>query len=280
MAWQTPKTDWTPADGVADVDFNRIEGNIVHLAAQAPSGYLFGLTLSNTVADLNNDIDIAAGEARDSGNSVTLVLASALTKRSDAAWAAGSGNGGMDTGTKPVSSTLHVWLIRRPDTGVVDALFSISATNPTMPTNYNQRRRIGSVLTDGSGNIRRFMQRDDRFLLSTVVTDLAVLDQGTTSVLRTLTVPNGIYVVALMYIWVFHSSQASAMLITSPDLTDEAATYGRCNSHSTQIYNGDSHGLIEVETNLTRQVRSVSSHGSTRLTVGTRGWIDTRGRLA
>lgn len=28
MAWQTPKTDWGPADGVRDSDFNRIEENI------------------------------------------------------------------------------------------------------------------------------------------------------------------------------------------------------------------------------------------------------------
>ena len=28
MAWQTPKVDWAPEDGVLDADFNRIEGNI------------------------------------------------------------------------------------------------------------------------------------------------------------------------------------------------------------------------------------------------------------
>lgn len=31
MVWITPKTDWEPANGVADVDLNRIEGNIEHL---------------------------------------------------------------------------------------------------------------------------------------------------------------------------------------------------------------------------------------------------------
>lgn len=31
MVWVTPKTDWEPANGVADVDLNRIEGNIEHL---------------------------------------------------------------------------------------------------------------------------------------------------------------------------------------------------------------------------------------------------------
>lgn len=31
MAWQTPKVDWAPEDGVLDADFNRIEGNIQDL---------------------------------------------------------------------------------------------------------------------------------------------------------------------------------------------------------------------------------------------------------
>lgn len=31
MAWQTPKLNWTPADGVRDTDFNRIEGNLLEL---------------------------------------------------------------------------------------------------------------------------------------------------------------------------------------------------------------------------------------------------------
>lgn len=37
MAWQTPKTDWTPADGVADADLNRIEGNLA-TATHEPEG--------------------------------------------------------------------------------------------------------------------------------------------------------------------------------------------------------------------------------------------------
>jgi microcystin-dependent protein len=37
MAWQTPKTDWTPADGVTDADLNRIEGNLA-TATHEPEG--------------------------------------------------------------------------------------------------------------------------------------------------------------------------------------------------------------------------------------------------
>jgi len=35
MAWQTPKTNWTSADGVSDADMNRIEGNIALLRQAA-----------------------------------------------------------------------------------------------------------------------------------------------------------------------------------------------------------------------------------------------------
>ena len=31
MAWQTPKTDWSSADGVRDTDMNRIESNALEL---------------------------------------------------------------------------------------------------------------------------------------------------------------------------------------------------------------------------------------------------------
>jgi len=35
MAWQTPKTDWTSADGVTDADLNRIEGNINYIEKES-----------------------------------------------------------------------------------------------------------------------------------------------------------------------------------------------------------------------------------------------------
>jgi hypothetical protein len=113
---------------------------------RASTGYLYGLTISNNVSDATNDIDIAAGEAAsDAATPLLLVLGSSLTKRLDAAWAAGTGNGGLDTGAI-ANTSYHIWLIQRSDTGVVDALFSASATAPTMPTNYDRKRRIGSIV--------------------------------------------------------------------------------------------------------------------------------------
>ncbi|MBD9456007.1 hypothetical protein IB244_31560, partial [Rhizobium sp. RHZ02] len=100
----------------------------------AIQGALYGLTLSNNAGDATNDIDIAVGMATTDSTTDprTMALASALTKRLDAAWAVGTNQGGLDTGSVG-DNTYHVFLIQRSDTGVVDVLFSLSATSPTMP---------------------------------------------------------------------------------------------------------------------------------------------------
>lgn len=128
-------------------------------------GHIFGLTLSNNSTDSNNDIDIAIGEAASDDTSPALIiLSSTITKRLDASWSVGTGNGGLDTGSKTNSTWYYVWLIRRSDTGVVDVLFSASPTTPTMPTNYNQKRRIGFVFVNSSGNIDPFVQFGDTYI--------------------------------------------------------------------------------------------------------------------
>jgi hypothetical protein len=113
------------------------------LAAGAATGKsIYGLTYANNVGDATNDIDVATGGAMDSTGAYFILLASALTKRLDAAWAVGTNQGGLDTGSIG-NSDYYIWLIARSDTGVVDVLFSLSSTAPTMPTNYDFKRLIG-----------------------------------------------------------------------------------------------------------------------------------------
>ena len=125
-----------------------------------PKNHITGLVLSNDT-DTDHDINITAGEARDSTDAQDITLASEITKQIDSAWSVGDDAGGMDTGS--VGNTTHyfVWLIKRSDTGVVDALFSTSFSSPTMPTNYDYKRLVGWVLTDGSSNILGFRSIGD-----------------------------------------------------------------------------------------------------------------------
>jgi hypothetical protein len=135
-----------------------------------------GLICSND-SDASHDVAISVGGVRDATNTVNMSLAAILTKRIDAAWAVGDNNGGLDGtessgGTPDASTMYYIWLIERSDTGVVDALYSESPTSPTMPTNYDYKRLIGSVLTDGSNNILPFTQTGDYFRYTTPVDDV------------------------------------------------------------------------------------------------------------
>lgn len=149
------------------VQFGNISGNPALPASDAsalfnvpasalPRSYISGLVLANNSGAPTTSVDISVGVARDSGNTYDLSLTSTLTKRINATWAVGSTNGGLDTGSVATSTWYYVWLIRRSDTGVVDALFSTSATSPTMPANYDAKRLLGSIKTDGSSNILAF----------------------------------------------------------------------------------------------------------------------------
>ena len=151
----------------AKIAANAVTEAKLDAAAAIQTNQIGGLKTSNGT-DTTHDIDIAVGAARDGGDAVNIVLASALTKQIDAAWAVGTNAGGLDGtesvgGTPDASTMYYIWLIRRSDTGVVDALFSESATGPTMPTNYDQKRLIGVVKTDGSANIIQYTQSGDYF---------------------------------------------------------------------------------------------------------------------
>lgn len=242
-----------------------------------PLGIVDGLVLSNNVSDANNDIDIAAGKAVDGGGTENIVLSLAITKRLDAAWTVGTNQGGLDTGAKANSTFYHVWLIKRIDTGVVDVLFSTSATAPTMPTSYTKKRRIGAVRTDGSGNILAFSQFGDEFLLSSLVADVNAETASATAGLKTLTVPTGLKVGAILSLRSSYVSSGTFILVTSPDQADQAASATACTAtvQSAATANGS---MMNVRTNTSGQVRLRSSGTGATNYIITYGWVDPRGK--
>jgi hypothetical protein len=258
-------------------------------ATALPRSYLAGYGLANNATDATNDIDIAVGAARDDGNAANIVLASALTKQLDAAWAVGTNAGLLDTGAV-ANNTYHLFAIRRPDTGVVDILASLSPTSPTMPTNYTQKRRIGSILRTAGANVA-FAQDGDLFQRNASVLDVAALNPGSSAVTRTLSVPTGINLLAQMQVVLFDSTNAtspSSAYISDLAVSDEAPTHGT--TALADVITGDDAGADDangavfrsVRTNTSAQVRSRVGGGSTSVTLGIRtfGWIDRRGRDA
>lgn len=244
----------------------------VHIERRA--GSIRGLLLSNSAIDAANDIDIAPGSARDSGDTSDLVLPVGITKRLDAAWQAGTDNGGLDAGVKAPSTGYHAFLVGKEGTDDADVIFSTSAINPVLPVGWDARRRIGSFMTDASGNIRPFHQAGGWFTYR----DQTPSDGGsinlTTTVLQRLSVPLGVKFECQLFV-ITSSAPATPgwMLVRDPEsgIPPTVGTgYGvyyrnaqvegfsmRCfTDHSGQVYLKDDtvNGYVQV------QVRSYFDH--------------------
>lgn len=250
-----------------------------------PPGWLNGLTLSNGT-DSDHDIDIAAGKTRDGGDAANLVLSAAITKQIDATWAVGDDAGGMESGTSVSTNTWYsMWLIRRSDTGVVDALFSDDASSPTMPTDYDQKRRIGWVRTDASSNIIGFVQNGDRVRYTapgTVGLDESNLSVSASEATATLDFcpPS---VEGILNVGVTATERASVWVY--PTTVDSAAV----DIEASVLPNvgGDGNGAgqpftvnmeVRVDVDASRQIHLRSEAASRTVDIQVMGWTDTRGQ--
>lgn len=233
-------------------------------------GSIYGLTLSNDISTPNTVIDIASGKARDIGDTANMILGSAMTKALNALWVAGTGNGGLDTGSNGSSTWYHVWLIRRSDTQMVDALFSTSATTPTMPTSYDSKRRIGAIKTDGSGNILAFYQvpgTGQFFWKGSQPRDISAATISTTPTLTTMgSVPLGIKARGRFLIV---PSGTANLIVTDPDLGVPPDT-------TLSVLIAPQWNIVDIWTNTTQQLYVSSAVGTPTLSVWTQGWIDFR----
>lgn len=208
--------------------YQRANGNTIAGTASTNRGYISGLTYLNGDGagggDQTNDITIAAGCAVDSTNSTLMTLSAAITKQLDATWAVGSGAGGLDAGSIG-NSDYYIHLIQRTDTNVVDALFSLSPTAPTLPTNYTLSRLIGFIKrvsaaivilktyeTDGGGI-------DQRWTTPTLDIDSTALT--TARLASAVKVPLNFSTTALLRIFLTSLGGAN-VVIQCPDETDAA----------------------------------------------------------
>lgn len=125
--------------------------------------YVNGLQLTNDATTPNTVFNVAAGACRDSTNINDIVISSSV-----AVSTARVGVRGLDVGAIAASSLYAVYAIGSsanqlgngqpysayPGTVVISADF----TKPVLPFGYDMYRRIGTIATDGSSNIRTFAQ--------------------------------------------------------------------------------------------------------------------------
>jgi hypothetical protein len=242
------------------------------VAPGLPAGNLFGMATANNAVDAVNDIDIAAGIARDSTGTVT-ITGTAMTKRLDAAWAAGTNQGGLDTGAKANNTWYHLFAIAKAGGADPDYLFSTSPTAPTLPASYTAFRRIWSVRTDGAGAILPYLQYGDLCSWTTLPADFNATVGAPSTI--TLQVPPIAGVIANLQGLAMHASIVGTNVYI--ERVGQAAN-GNGPAARTQVANVWAHYRTSVPVNGSGQIRAEASQTNTLLTVCTESYLDRRGR--
>lgn len=258
-------------------------GGSLNLSVTLPKNYLTGMQLSNGT-DADHDIDITAGECRGSDDDEDIVL-SAITKRGDATWVAGTGNGGLSSSLTALAANTWYHVIAGNVGGSGDVGFDTDVAGANLVTDHSFTavRRIGSFLTDGTtpGNIIGFWQNGDDFGWTDPSQDYSA-DPGTSEVSTTLTVPTGVSVRA--------SLAAYQQIVLSGNVSGRTAIYhpDTAGAATDAILAGDTPGgsglggrsaaNIWVRTNTSAQVQHISEANVGTLTLITMGWMDDRGR--
>jgi hypothetical protein len=235
------------------------------------------------------EVQVGVGSTIDSTDTVNMILSSVITKQIDATWDAGDDAGGMNDGEAVGNDTwYHVFLLSTAGGADVDMGFDtdVDATNlladaAVIAAGLTKYRRLGSVLTDGNGDIILFAQMGDTFLWDVPPEDRNNANPGTNAVLAGLSIPLGIQTEAKISFKLKDTSPVAttAALITSPDQADSAA--------SGTVYDLTV-GADSFRDAISKNVRSDSSSqiryrvnnsdAGVSVIIMTHGWIDPRGK--
>jgi hypothetical protein len=109
---------------------------------------VFGLQLAWASA---TTLTVAAGQARDSANKNDIILDTGVTIDGTV-----NGVNGLDTGSLQNTAWYYVYLIGSSLNAQKPACLLSLSTTPALPYGYDNYRRIGAVLTDGSAHFLLF----------------------------------------------------------------------------------------------------------------------------
>lgn len=234
-------------------------------------------TISNGT-DTAHDIDFGAGNIGDSTGSQIIKLASVLTKQIDAAWAEGTNLGGLFSGTVAANTGYHCFLIVKDSDGTIDGGFDTSFSAANIPIGYTSFRRIGSVVTNSSSDIRNFIQNGDDFKLLSPVQMFGGGPVGSTSSFVTFPCPPNMEARYSVY-FDLGTNGTGYYIINDPNQTDIAASatnfvvVAQLTAGSSE-WAGSVTDTVFVDSSRRARHRASSASNSTFLL--SHGWIDQR----
>lgn len=247
-----------------------------------PNDYISGFALTNNGTTA---YDIAVGQAMDSTNTSNIIF-SAITAKSQSAWAAGSTVGGKLSAAAMANNTWYYWYsIYKTVDGTADVGFDVSNSAPTLPSGYSKFRYIGARKTQAASTSWETMtQHGDQVKFSTPpALDVSTIASTSPRTLVTVNVP------AVRVEWIGNvqasvvGTQTQIVLFTDPSDTDVAPGNGATPLGS--IGFGQASGVTQTTigqvrcwTNTSAQVGARPTIGGGNLFIQTVGFIDPRGK--
>lgn len=263
-----------------------------NIPGRLPRGYIDGCEISNGT-DATNDINIAAGVCRDSTNAVNMTVPALSGKQLDANWAAGGSAGMRNSAVGIANGTYHIYAVRTAASETADIYAHTSTTVSTVLTalqaetggsSYVYARRIGSILRE-SGAIVPVVQVGDEVRRKTRVRTIAATESGTSAVTRTLAVPTGIVVQAIVDVTGTRGSNGGSAVYLLTTAIEETNSTPSSSIFSTMISGTSSDGQhfggrLLVRTNTSGQIRTRRSNSASDSDdyIFDCGWIDLRGK--
>jgi hypothetical protein len=249
--------------------------------------YIAGYTLANDGTNPTTTLGIGDGQAADSTNAAYITRATAMTKLIKtqggttcvATWVAGTGNCGMIAAVAN-DTWYHVFAILNG--GNADVYFDTSITAANKPAGTTAFRRIGSILTDGSGNIIPFIQKGDEFYWNPPLVALnASAAAAATTIPVVLKVPLGLSVRSITTVESVSTSNSIAYLVWYPGVTTSIGPGLTTNLNVSSDATVDlaiGNGWNYIWTDITQHI-NFRSNQAVSVYMFTIGWIDPLGRF-
>lgn len=245
-------------------------------ASTVTAGLFFGLKTSNA-ADADHDITIATGQAADSTNTFLMALSSAITKQIDGAWAVGTNQPGLFTGTVANNTWYYMFIIRKDSDGTIDAGFDISESAANIPSGYTAFRRVGAVRTNGSANILQFQQHGDDFRLSVPINFFTSNTLATARTALVVTAPPIDDARVIFYAHADNSTTNNFLMFTETGQADTVPT-SAVNTLQSNIGGGSCNMRLKLDGSSQIFYRANNSGWNRGADFITLGWEDNRGK--
>ena len=248
-------------------------GTWINPFIETPLGmwYKEGLTLTRMSA---TTFRISVGEARDDTDIANMKISAPSFIKSLSAFAAGSGNGALDTGAVSADQWYHVYVIKNLTTSVVDVLISLSLS-PTMPTGYTVKRWIGAIYLNNVAQITPFTQWNNQFWWKDPPLDVdSTITTTSTSFALSKGVPNDISVLAHINFHVHRESTPQTTYIRTLEANDEepsitAAPLGTIRTNTNRV---NQVGTMTILTRIDQRIAARSDVTNVDFRVAVLGW--------